>query len=213
MARSYPYEEVPRLPEGDVRLDTVLGGKGPIELEIGSGRGHFVIERVSVRPDVRLLAFEVKRKWSSLSDARLEKEGFSDRARVLCEDAREALKRLGPDAVVSAVFVHFPDPWWKTRHRKRLVVADTLVDEVCRLLEDGGVLFVQTDVDDRADEYEALLNAHEDLETAGDSPGSARMAENPYGARSNREKRCDEDGLPVNCLRFRRRARTATSEL
>jgi len=62
---------------------------------------------------------------------------------------------------------------------------------------------VQTDVMDRAERYETLL-VHPLLEPAGDEPGSPVLAVNPYGARSNREKRADEDGLPVCRLRYRR---------
>ena len=70
---------------------------------------------------------------------------------------------------------------------------------------EGGELYVQTDVAERADQYEeqVLLSGH--FAPAGDAPGSARMAENPYGARSPREHRAIKDGLPVNRLRFVRR--------
>ena len=80
-------------------------------------------------------------------------------------------------------------------------------EQIVRLLCDGGELYVQTDVMDRAERYESVL-VHPLLEAAGDEPGSPLLAANPYGARSNREKRADEDGLPVCRMRYRRRART-----
>lgn len=198
------YALAPRLPEGEA-LDfaDVLPGGGPLELEIGPGRGMFLLERALAAPEARLLGLEIKRKWSTIVDRRLEAAGHRHRARVVCEDAKLALPRLGPDASVTRVFVHFPDPWWKARHAKRMVLGEDLVEQIARLLVDDGELFVQTDVLERAERYEGLL-VHSALVPAGDEAGSPLLAANPYGARSNREKRADEDGLPVTRLRYRR---------
>lgn len=204
----HPYARAPRLPdEGPVELAVLLPGSGPVELEVGSGRGGFLFERAVAAPDARLIGLEIRLKWAALIDERLAEAGLGGRARVFNADARQALERLAPDASVRAVFVHFPDPWWKKRHAKRLVVGAGLVESVARLLIDGGELFVQTDVEERAAEYEAELAACADLEPAGDVPGSMRLAENPYGARSPREHHSIADGLPVHRLRVRRRAR------
>jgi tRNA (guanine-N7-)-methyltransferase len=143
------YDAPPRLPDGEtVPLDDIIAGDGPFELEIGPGRGRFIVERCQRAPEVRIMGLEIKRKWSCLVDQRLAREGFAERARVFCEDVRLALPRLGPDAGLDRVFVHFPDPWWKKRHRKRLVLSDRVLDELSRLLRDDGELFIQTDVAD-----------------------------------------------------------------
>ncbi len=205
------YDAPPRLPaEGpvDVRAFLSAAASDPIELEIGPGRGGFMLERLATAPEVRMLGLEIRRKWATLVDERLAREGL--RGRVVCEDARLALPRLEPDASVQRVFVHFPDPWWKKRHHKRLVLVDPLVAQIARLLCDGGELFLQTDVPERADEYEARIAAHEALLPHGDAPGSPRLAANPYGARGNRERRADADGLPVYRLRYRRKSRRNT---
>jgi len=134
---------------------------------------------------------------------------FTDVPDVIAARIPEALTRLGPDASVAAFCLHFPDPWWKKRHEKRLVLGAPLLDSIARLLVDGGELFVQTDVEERAELYDAQLAAHPALEPWGDAAGSPRLAENPYGARSPREHRAIADGLPVHRLRYRRRPRTA----
>jgi len=109
---------------------------------------------------------------------------------------------------VSTFFLHFPDPWWKKRHAKRLVMGPSLLDSMARLLSDGGELFVQTDVEERAELYEAQIGMSPDFEPAGDEPGSARLTENPYDARSPREHRAIADGLPVHRLRYKRKPRS-----
>lgn len=203
------YAHAPRFPEGDsVDITTILPGVGPLEIEIGPGRGGFLFERAEARPDVRIIGIEIRLKWSAVVDERLAKRGLGRRARSLNADAKEALARAKPDASVSTVFLHFPDPWWKKRHEKRLVMGASLLDSVARLLVDGGEIFVQTDVEERAALYEEHLRAHPLLEPAGDEPGSARLAENPYGARSPREHHAIADGLPIYRLRFRRTPRS-----
>jgi tRNA (guanine-N7-)-methyltransferase len=213
-----PYERAPRVsgpkasatPAADaaekVLLDDLLAVKsGPLEIEIGPGRGNFLYERLAVRSDVRMIGLEIRRKWATLVDDRLKARGLGDRARVFSEDAREVLPRLSPSGAVSAFFVHFPDPWWKKRHQKRMVVGDVLVREIIRLLVTGGELYVQTDVEERAAQYEDEIGLFAELLPAGDREGTARLEQNPYGARSNREKRADEDGLPVHRMRWRRK--------
>ena len=203
-----PYADCPRLPEGD-HVDLRSLATAPfreIELEVGPGpKAGFLVERAVSAPDALLVGLEIRRKWAAVGDGKLAKNGHAARARVFCEDARLALPRLGPDASVARAFLHFPDPWWKKRHQKRLVMGDVFLDNVARLLVRGGELYVQTDVEERADLYDLQVTNHPAFEPAGDSPSSARIAENPFNARSPREHRAIADGLPVWRMLWRRR--------
>jgi tRNA (guanine-N7-)-methyltransferase len=175
-----------------------------VELELGPGTGAFLLGKLDVDPEVRLLAFEIRKKWAVHINERIERRGAAGRARVFAEDARQVLPRLSEASVVR-VYVHFPDPWWKKRHRKRVLLQRPVVDELGRVLCDGGELFVQTDVAERADAYERLLRDH----PAFAPLGAGRIEEDPgFGARSSRERRALEDGLPIVRLRFQRRARS-----
>ena len=173
-----------------------------VEIELGPGRGGFMLERAAAEPSAALMGLEIRRKWAAIVDARLAKLGLAARARVFAEDARVALPRLGPDASVRRFFSHFPDPWWKKRHQKRLMLAPAVVDQIARLLEPGGELFVQTDVEERAAQLEALLASDTRFAPSGDAERSPRLAENPYGARSPRERRAIADGLPIWRMRW-----------
>lgn len=192
------------MPDARVELHSLAHGAW-VELEIGPGpKAGFLVERAMAAPEAALVGLEIRRKWAAVGDARLAKLCHAARARVFCEDARLALPRLGPDRSVRRVFLHFPDPWWKKRHHKRLVMGDLFLYEVARLLEPGGELYIQTDVEERAEQYEGRVGLDARFEPAGDVAGSARLAENPYGARSPREHRAVEDGLPVHRMRWRR---------
>lgn len=177
-----------------------------LELEVGPGpKAGFLLERAEAAPRAGLVGLEIRRKWAAVGDARLAKAGHVTRARVFNEDARLALPRLRPDGGVKRAFLHFPDPWWKKRHHKRLVLGDVFLDEVARLLEPNGELYIQTDVEERAELYDRVTSQHSAFAPAGDAPGASRLAENPYGARSPREHRAIADGLPVYRMRWTRR--------
>jgi tRNA (guanine-N7-)-methyltransferase len=182
----------PRAPEGPLDLARVLPGAGPIEIEIGFGHGLFLYERAAACPQARLLGLEIKKKWATLVAARCAKRGLQN-VTAWSDDARQLLPRV-PAESVARVFMHFPDPWWKRRHEKRRLTGDTLLDEVVRVLCVGGEFFMQTDVPDRAALHLAALSRHPNIALGGDA---GYVQENRYQARSNREVRAAEDGLPV----------------
>lgn len=197
-----PYANAPTLPEGDEIDPRTLfdDHTRPIELEIGPGRGTFIIERLAASPEVRMLGLEIRRKWAFVVDQRIRARGLGSRGRVLAEDARLALPRLRT-ATVRATFIHFPDPWWKKRHQKRLVASVSLLEQIARVLVPGGELFFQTDVEERAEQFERWVETVPLFRAAQPGP---RVAENPYGAMSTRERRAVADGLPIVRLRYTR---------
>ena len=183
----------PRHDEGRLDLAAFLPGDGPLELDVGFGRGLSVFERAAVAPESRILGVEIKNKWSFLVEERRKRMGL-EKVRVLAADIRELLPRCDPPGAFQRASVHFPDPWWKKRHRKRRVVDTPFLDALQRSLALGGELFVQTDVEDRALIYRDSIAAHPGFELQGDK---GFIETNPFGAVSNREKRAAEDGLPV----------------
>jgi len=203
--RAGPYAHAPRLPDGEsVDLSTLAAGEW-IELEIGPGpKAGFLLERAVAAPTAALIGLEIRRKWATVGDGRLAKIGAGKRARVFCEDARVALPRLVPTGGVRRVFLHFPDPWWKKRHHKRLVMGDVFLTEVARLLATGGELYIQTDVEERAELYAQVVSESAAFAPAGEHEGSPIVTENPFGARSPREHRAIADGLPVHRMLWRR---------
>ncbi|MBC7172194.1 MAG: methyltransferase domain-containing protein, partial [Polyangiaceae bacterium] len=124
------YEPIaPRAPEGQFSLLSLLPGDGPLELDVGFGRGLSLYERASASPTSRIIGVEVKAKWAFKVAERIERRGLAGRVKVLCGDIRELLARAEPDACLARAFVHFPDPWWKKRHAHRMVVGEA---RLCR---------------------------------------------------------------------------------
>lgn len=194
-------ELAPKAPEGAIDLRSLWPlDSGEIELEIGFGRGMFLLERARSAPEARLLGIEIKRKWAFKVAERAERENLHQ-VRVFGGDAREILPRLVPERGIARVFVHFPDPWWKKRHAKRRLRGASTMEPIARLLAPGGELFIQTDVEDRAQDFVTDIAAHGGFELS-DPPF---VPDQGYGARSNREKRAIADGLPIYRVLARRR--------
>lgn len=205
-----PYAHAPRLPEeGPIDLRSVFDAaepsislEAPVEFEIGPGRGWFTLERLEASPTARVVGLEIKKKWATIVDDRLKKRQLSGRGRTFHGDARLVVPRLVQGSL-SHVYLHFPDPWWKKRHEKRLVLSSELLDGLAVAMIAGGELFVQTDVEHRAQAYEEVIGRH-----AGFVPvsGGPRVEDHPYVARSPRERIAMRDGIPVYRLRYLRRA-------
>jgi tRNA (guanine-N7-)-methyltransferase len=198
------YDNCPTLPsEGELDLRALFPTERGVEIEIGAARGWFMVERLRAEPNARIVGLEIRRKWAFLAGERLSTFGLGERGRAFLADARNILPRVVPESV-SAAFFHFPDPWWKKRHQKRLVVNDVMLRDLARVLCSGGELFIQTDVPERADEYERLL---QDCPDFVPGPSGSRLPDNPYGARSPRERQAMADGLPVHRLHYVRAPR------
>lgn len=189
------------MPEGTIDLDALIPGDGQLELDIGFGRGNSLFERAEVSPDSRILGVEIKAKWAFRVEARRKRLGLAN-VRAFSGDIRDVMARAKKTPVLHCVYVHFPDPWWKKRHNKRRVVQTELLDELAPRMVPGGFLYVQTDVQDRGEDYRSLIEAHEAFEFL--SP-DGYVEVNMFGARSNREVRAEEDGLPVYRIVARRR--------
>ena len=171
----------------------MVAGSGPLELDIGFGRGLSLFERAAASPKSRIIGIELKTKLAYKAEERVRRYGVAN-VSVLCGDAREILKRAEPNGSVDRVALHFPDPWWKKRHDTRRLIGDALLEELCRLMRSGGRLFIQTDVEPRATQYLAQLKKRPELALATES---GYVDHNPFEARSNRERRAIEDGLPL----------------
>jgi tRNA (guanine-N7-)-methyltransferase len=136
----------------------VFGDLKPIELEIGSGKGLFLRNAAKSEPGVNFLGIELSRKYARGAAERLAREELIN-AKIWCGDARYVLSRVVPAESLRAVHVYFPDPWWKTRHKKRRVFSSQLVQEIERTLVSGGLLNVASDVLEYFEVISGLINS------------------------------------------------------
>ena len=186
------------LPPGPIDLRATLGCVPPVDLDVGFGKGRSLLEWAALGRDGTLLGVEIRRRLVDRAFERLGRAGAGG-VRLLRGDFRAIAPRLVPGGLVRRCYLHFPDPWWKKRHRKRQVVSAPVVAELVRLLAPGGEVCVQTDVPERAEEFRAAL-AGAGLEERwwSDGGAGARL----FDVRSNREARCEAAGVPVYRMMF-----------
>ncbi|HTU89613.1 MAG TPA: tRNA (guanosine(46)-N7)-methyltransferase TrmB [Gemmataceae bacterium] len=134
----------------------VFGNDRPVELEVGFGKGLFLLTAAQAHPEINFVGVEIVRKYQLFAGTRLAKRGLSN-VRVACADVRLFLPRFVAAESLQAVHVYFPDPWWKKRHHKRRVFTAEFVAECLRVLRRGGRLHAVTDVEEYAAVMSALL--------------------------------------------------------
>ena len=101
------------LPDPPAPIDwpALFGNNHPVELEVGFGKGLFLLTAALANPDVNFVGVEVVRKYQLFTATRLAKRQVPN-VRLACADARLFLRDCVAAASVQAVHVYFPDPWW-----------------------------------------------------------------------------------------------------
>lgn len=125
----------------------IFGNDHPVEVEVGCGKGLFLLTAALGRPDVNFLGIEIVRKYQLFTATRMAKRGLHN-VRLAHGDARLFLRDQVVSGSVQAIHVYFPDPWWKKRHRKRRVFSPEFAAQCERVLQPGGRLHVVTDVEE-----------------------------------------------------------------
>jgi tRNA (guanine-N7-)-methyltransferase len=171
-------------------LDALAPGAGPWEVELGFGKGKYLRQEATARPESRFLGIEVASKYYRLLAGRARRRGLGNLV-VMRGEALYLLSTSLPTGFAEAVHVYFPDPWPKSKHHKRRLFDPERVDLVLGLLRPGGRLFFATDFLDYGETVKSILAGHPDLELrAVDGPW-------PGGARTNYEAKYVEEGRPI----------------
>ena len=145
----------------------VFGREGRVEVEIGIGKGRFLLAAAAARPEVLHFGIEWSNEYLRLVETRAERANL-DNVRFVRADASDLVRRAIPDDSVSVYYVFYPDPWPKKRHHKRRFLQAVNVDALAKTLVPTGWLHVATDHDDYWSVIEPLLDTH---------PGFARRPE------------------------------------
>jgi len=129
---------------GPVDLPEIFGNPRPVEVEVGSGKGTFLLGRATARPEVNFLGVECARAYCCYAADRIRRAGLTN-ARMLAADAAHFFEICVPDRSLLRVHVYFPDPWPKRRHHRRRLIQPRFISQVRRALMIGGQLLIMTD--------------------------------------------------------------------
>ena len=171
----------------------------PLELEIGSGKGLFLTNAARRSPDRRFVGLEIAAKYAMACQARIEKTGITNAKFFAC-DAVAVIDQDVADGSLDAIHVYFPDPWWKSRHKKRRVLNEKTLCNIERTLKPSGSFHFWTDV---LDYYEGTLELIDQVtKLKGPFFVSEPPAAHDMDYLTHFERRTRRNGLPVYRSRF-----------
>ena len=124
---------------GLIRLDfdRLFGVRRPVVVEIGSGKGRFLIASAMERPDINFIGIEKSLHYFRVIHERVAKRDLRN-VRVINHDAFAVLQKMFDDRSVSELHIYFPDPWPRKREQKRRIIRPEALAEMRRVLVDGG---------------------------------------------------------------------------
>jgi tRNA (guanine-N7-)-methyltransferase len=183
-------EILPGQVTGPFDFQGVFGNPNPVEVEIGSGKGRFLLEQAALRQEVNFLGLEWSLKYLRVARERAERRHLAN-VRFFRADARHVVTDLIPDGSVARVHVYCPDPWPKKRHRKRRLFSPDVCTHLGRILLPAGYLHVSTDIREYFDEIRATLAAHSNLVEREDPlfPAAAPEGRTSYEVKYMNERR------------------------
>lgn len=171
----------------------------PIELEIGSGKGLFLTNAAKKNPKHRFVGLELAAKYALECQRRVENTKIENAHFFAC-DAVAVIDLDVADNSMDAVHVYFPDPWWKSRHKKRRVLNEQSLQNIQRILKPAATLHFWTDV---LDYYEGTLELIDQVTSLkGPFFVSEPPAEHDMDYLTHFERRTRRNGLPVYRSRF-----------
>jgi tRNA (guanine-N7-)-methyltransferase len=137
-------------------LPAVFGNRRPVELEIGSGKGTFLLARAAARPEINFLGIEWAKAYCAYAADRVRRAGLTN-VHLLSADAGDFVRRHLTERSVWRMHIYFPDPWPKRRHHRRRLIQPAFLTAARRCLAIGGQLIIVTDHLDYYRQIQAVL--------------------------------------------------------
>ena len=128
------------------RWHLIFGNENPIHIEIGMGKGQFIMQLAKEHPDINYIGIE---RYSSVLLRALQKMEIEPlpNIRFLCMDA-SIITEVFDKEEVAKIYLNFSDPWPKERHAKRRLTSRQFFERYDKILAGNGVVEFKTDNDD-----------------------------------------------------------------
>jgi len=148
---------------GTITWPEIFANDNPVELEIGSGKGTFLLAIAQANHHHNFVGIEYASAYADFAADRLRRHNMQN-ARLVKAEASWWIRCHVPSASLTALHIYFPDPWPKNRHHKRRLIQLPFLKEVHRILIPGGKLRLVTDHADYFTHMQQVLNSQSDLQ-------------------------------------------------
>ncbi len=181
---------------GETILQEVSSSIGEWEVELGFGKGRYLLQRAATDPQQRLMGIELVSQYFRLVSERAHRRGL-DQLVLLQGEALFLLATWLPARFAHTIHIYFPDPWPKAKHHRRRLFDEETVDLLLRALTPDGKIVFATDHQLYGARVLEVLQGHPGVEL--------EMIDSvwPDGARTNYEEKYIVEGRKI--LRFNAR--------
>ncbi|MGB7291740.1 MAG: tRNA (guanosine(46)-N7)-methyltransferase TrmB [Thermodesulfobacteriota bacterium] len=153
-----------------LEMQDVLKNTNELALEIGFGEGDFLIQMAKQRPDLNYIGIEIKRGRFKKAVNNLLKQEINN-VKLLHIDATIALDEVFKPSTFIEVYINFPDPWPKDRHKKHRIINDFFLDKLSTIMKPGGLLEIASDHRDYIEHILTVFNQNSRFKNSFKSPG------------------------------------------
>lgn len=136
--RVYPQEN-----SGTVDWNMVFGNSHPVELEIGCGKGRFILEMARRNPEVNFVALERQPNVIVVAMEKVREAGLEN-VRFLCTDAQQVQMLFAPESV-ARIYLNFSCPFPKRRYAKHRLTYHAFLRRYAQILQPFGEIHMKTD--------------------------------------------------------------------
>ncbi|MDH4203197.1 MAG: tRNA (guanosine(46)-N7)-methyltransferase TrmB [Phycisphaerae bacterium] len=138
--------------KGTLNFDDLFGRSAPVEMEIGSGKGTFLLEEAKTFPEKNFFCIEWANKYYKYAVDRIGRWRVLN-VRLMRTDAATFIAQHIADESIQTFHLYFPDPWPKKKHNKRRFFCDENLVQLLRILKPNGIINIATD---HADYFEQM---------------------------------------------------------
>lgn len=187
-------KELPVMLPSNIDWSAYFHNTNPVDLEIGCGRTHFFFDRALQFPERNIVGIEWKYEFIEQAQRRIARDHIKNAA-AFHGNAWLLTPLLFTPGSIAQVFVNFPDPWWKARHKKRLVLNEIFLRALAERMHPEGFILLQTDVAELFQFYQETIDASGlfALDSTVDESAIIEMTK----AQTHREKKCLEQNMPI----------------
>jgi tRNA (guanine-N7-)-methyltransferase len=145
---------------GNVNFGDIFGRIAPVHIEIGSGKGTFLVNQAKSEPQVNFTGIEWASRYYRLAVDRFGRWNLAN-VRIIRTDAAQFIAECVPDSSVDCFHIYFPDPWPKKRHHKRRFLNVANLDQLIRCLKNGGTIRIATDHAEYFEQIKSVLSTRD----------------------------------------------------